>query len=50
MPGARAYSTVQSHATRFDKPLQKGSQSPGKGDAMTLRQVWHDLDDHQRQR
>jgi hypothetical protein len=50
MPGARAYSTVRSHATRFDKFLGKDTGSVRRGRAVTLKQVWHGLDDSQRQR
>lgn len=51
MPGSRAYATLASHARRFEKTLGKGgSMGEGRGTARTLKQVWQDLDDAQRQR
>lgn len=45
LPGAKSFSTVASHSTRFEKALSKG-----KGRAKTLKQVWLDLDEAQRAR
>lgn len=51
MPGARAFSTLSSQAMRFEKTLTKGGNGEERrGQAKTLKRVWQDLDDAQRQR
>lgn len=51
MPGARAFATLKSHATRFEHTLNVcNTHVRGKGTAITLKSVWHDQSDEEKAR